>query len=130
METRLWDTVNTCSQATLWQDVDSLTSAHDRAAMSGKWKNLLSSMVKPCLAHNHYTMISGGCLEAQNNCQVVGGIHMRKNKRRVLHISLSRIAAFTLTVAKQYISCRDRSGWLYFAVGMNGSHESWQLQKS
>ena len=25
-------------QVTLWRDTDSLTSAHDRAAMSGKWK--------------------------------------------------------------------------------------------
>ena len=56
---------------------------------------------------------------------------MKKDKKWVLHSSLSGITAFILTATKQYIARRDRCEMPYFAVGMNRTEElARQLQGS
>ena len=71
------------SQGTLWNDSDSITSLHDCAALSGKWKQPLIVLGECLIADSHFTMKSGGGSDAQNRCQVAGAVHMRKDKKCV-----------------------------------------------
>ena len=124
------DAVGHYSQGTLWSDAESLTSMHDRAALSGKWKQPLIILGECHIADNHYTMRSGSGSDAQNRCQIVGAVHMRKDKKWVLHSSLCRITGITVTVGKQYTSRRDDAGLPHFHIGLNRTEElAQQLQE-
>ena len=124
------DAVGHYSQGTLWSDAESLTSLHDRAALSGKWKQPLIILGECLIADNHYTMKSGGGLDAQHRCQIVGAVHIRKDKKWVFHSSLCRMTGITVTVVKQYTSRRDDAGLLHFHIGMNRTEKlAQQLQE-
>ena len=56
------DAVGHYSQGTLWTDSDSITSLHDRAALSGKWKQPVIVLGECLIADTHFTMKSGGGL--------------------------------------------------------------------
>ena len=117
------DAVGHYSQGTLWNDSDSITSLHDRAALPGKWKQPLIVLGECLIADSHFMMKSGGGSDAQNRCQVAGAVHMRKDKKWVFHSSLSRIAGITVTVMKQYTSRRDDAGLPHFHLGLNRTEE-------
>ena len=117
------DAVGHYRQGTLWNDSGSITSLHDRAALSGKWKQPLIVLGECLIADSHFAMKSGGGLDAQNRCQVAGAVHMRKDKKWVFHSSLSRITGLTVTVMKQYTSRRDDAGLPHFHLGPNRSEE-------
>ena len=123
------DAVGHYRQGTLWSDAESLTSLRDRAAMSGKWKQPLIILGECLVADTHYTMKSGGGLDAQNRSQVAGAVRMRKDKKWVFHSSLRRITGITVTVVKQYTSRRDAAGLPQFHLGLNRTEElAQQLQ--
>ena len=110
------DAVGHYSQASLWSDVHSLTEMYDRVVSSGKWAQPVIVGGEVVCSDIHHTMKSGSGAEAQRACVISGAVHMKKDKKWVLHSNLTRITNFTVSVRKSFQTRRDAGGLPMFTL--------------